>query len=271
MISNEPDRVPGPTARPRRTVTLVTGAVALAMAGLIAGWVWFGSGDGAGSRAGHPPTLSITGELTVQPSPDMAHAVPESAAPSTASSKRPATSKSPRPKPTSTKSATASPRVIKAYLTGYSYFDNTPPGSSTISNPIVHHTAGGTGTFSDPITVAVGHSIVNGNDRLDWPAGTRFYVPDLRRYFIAEDTCGDGSTPQSGPCHVGFPEPATTWLDLWIGGAGGTNAGANSCMDAITNVWNVVVNPADGYIVDSGAIYGKNGCTKQYGNTLVAP
>jgi hypothetical protein len=48
-----------------------------------------------------------------------------------------------------------------AYTTGYGYPDNTPAGNA-ISNPIIHSGAGGTGTYADPITLAVGHSITNG-------------------------------------------------------------------------------------------------------------
>ena len=54
-------------------------------------------------------------------------------------------------------------------------------------------------------------------DILDYPAGTRFYIPNVRRYFIVEDTCGDGDTPQNGPCHTGYPKGTTAWVDMWIG------------------------------------------------------
>src|SRR4051812_38674485 len=97
-------------------------------------------------------------------------------------------------------SSTATPpptgTEITAYLTGYTYYDNTPHQSVTVSNPVIHQTAGGTGTYTDPITLAVGHTITNGQDVLDWPPGTIFYVPNLRKYFIVEDTCGDGDRPQ---------------------------------------------------------------------------
>lgn len=157
---------------------------------------------------------------------------------------------------------------MKAFITGYSYFDNTPPGSAAISHPVLRQSAGGTGTYIDPITVAVGHSIVNGRDTLDWPAGTRLYIPNLRRYFIVEDSCGDGSRPQNGPCHIGFPTPATTWLDVWINGEGGTVDGADACMNTITDVWDVLINPAPRYPTVAGGIYSRAGCTKQYGNAI---
>jgi len=164
--------------------------------------------------------------------------------------------------------------TVRAYITGYSYFDNTPPGSARISHPVVHTVAGGIGTYDDPVTVAVGHVREDGDHRLDWPAGTRFYLPNLRRYLIVEDTCGDGDRPQETGCHSGYPADASTWLDVWVGGEGGTRAGAERCMAAFTGVWDVLVNPPPDLAVDPGEIYAPrddhpDGCAEQYGNDVV--
>ena len=162
---------------------------------------------------------------------------------------------------------------LTAYLTGYAWPDNTPPGSA-ISNPVIHHEAGGTGTYADPITVAVGHSFIGGVDVLDYKAGTKFYVPNLRKYFIAEDTCGDGNTPQNGPCHNlnkpgnSAPAGAQVWLDLWVGGVGSSQSSVLVCEDAITDLHTVIVNPVSNYAVNPGAIY-INSCATQYGDTIV--
>lgn len=177
------------------------------------------------------------------------------------------TTTTPAPPTTTTPAPPAAQPTIKAFVTGYSYFDNTPPGSPDISNPVIHKVAGGTGTFADPITVAVGHNLSTGKDVLDWPAGTRFYVPNLRRYLIVEDTCGDGGKPQNGPCHVGYPAGSSTWLDVWVDGRGGTSAKADACMDAITDVWAVIKDPRPNYAVAAGPI-AAGGCT-QYGNAVV--
>jgi hypothetical protein len=173
-------------------------------------------------------------------------------------------------------SADSGVRPIRAYITGYSYFDNTPPGSAQVSHPVLHTVAGGEGTYDDPITVAVGHVRAGGEHILDWPPGTRFYVPNLRRYLIVEDTCGDGERPQDGPCHVGYPDEATTWLDVWVGGEGGTEEGAERCMVKITGVWDVYVDPSPDFPVEVGEIYSPNdtgrsgvrgdGCTRTFGN-----
>lgn len=153
--------------------------------------------------------------------------------------------------------------LLTAYITGYSYWDNTPPGSADISNGIIHSKAAGTGTYSDPITLAVGHSISGGKDTLDYPAGTIFYVPNLRRYAIVEDTCGDGNTPQNGPCHTGYQ--GHPWIDIYVGGGSVTRSISDNCMDAITEVHTVILNPAANYPVVSGEIAGN--CT-QYGEVI---
>jgi hypothetical protein len=260
----------------RRRRAGVAAAVALTLA--VAAWgvtsAFAGHPDGASAQ----PVAGSSGGVTDLPG-DGSRSTSSSAATATPTSSptpnSPPTSRSaPAPPGGGTTTPTKAPanggdeRKIRAYVTGYSYFDNTPPGSATISNPVVHRTAGGTGTFDDPITVAVGHSISGGSDTLDWPAGTKFYVPNLRRYLIAEDTCGDGSRPQDGPCHVGFPASATTWLDVWVGGKGGSRNGADDCMGNITDVWDVLVKPRPDHVVVSGDIYSGAGCTQQFGNAL---
>lgn len=157
----------------------------------------------------------------------------------------------------------------QSFVTGYSWYDNTPPSSATVCCPVRHQEASGVGTYADPITMAVGHTIVDGQSILDFPAGTRFYIPNLRRYFIVEDTCGDGPTPQSGPCHTGYPSDAQNWLDVWIDGRNGTVASTDACTDAFTGVHLAIKDPEPDYAVVSGPIYGPTGCTAQYGDTTV--
>ncbi len=142
--------------------------------------------------------------------------------------------------------------MMNAYVTGYSYWDNTPAGTAEISNPVLHKKAGGTGTYSDPITLAVGHSIINGKDILDYPAGTKFYLPYLQKYAIVEDTCGDGNNPQSGPCHTGYK--GNVWIDLYVDGQNVSRSVSDNCMNAITGVHPVIKDPGANYPVVAGAL-----------------
>jgi hypothetical protein len=106
--------------------------------------------------------------------------------------------------------ATAARSRARVYVTGYTWFDNTPRGSARISNPVLHRSAGGTGTYADPVTLAVGHVIRRGRDVLDLRAGTRVYLPHLHRYGISD---GDGrglrtvvvDPPPGYPVHAGPP------------------------------------------------------------------
>ncbi|MCB1488930.1 MAG: hypothetical protein KDJ88_15925 [Bauldia sp.] len=152
-----------------------------------------------------------------------------------------------------------SERSFEAYVTGYSYWDNTPPGSTAISKPVVHASAGGSGTYEDPITIAVGHAIRGGRQFLDYPPGTRFYIASLRKYAIVEDVCGDGPTPQNGPCHSGHR--GLPWLDIYVDGAQGGRSAAADCASRITAVHLLIENPAPDYPVVAGAI-SETGCRR---------
>jgi hypothetical protein len=153
-------------------------------------------------------------------------------------------------------------RTLTAYVTGYSYWDNTPPGSAEISKPVVHARAGGRGTYSDPITLAVGHAIVGGRETLDVPAGTRFYLSGLKKYAIVEDTCGDGPTPQNEPCHTGHAGHA--WFDLYVDGSRSTSAEAHACANRITALRTVIMNPPPNLPVVPGGLT-ESGCKNSAG------
>lgn len=148
-------------------------------------------------------------------------------------------------------------QTISVYLTGYSYWDNTPPGSAAIARPVVHGSAGGSGTYNDPITIAVGYSLASGQARLDFPAGTRFYFPSLKRYAIVEDVCGNGPTPERTGCHRG--RGGLPWLDIYVDGSRSGPGQANQCMNRITGQHKIIVNPKKGYPVIEGALT-ESGC-----------
>lgn len=153
--------------------------------------------------------------------------------------------------------ASKSSKQFDVYLTGYTYWDNTPPGSAEIARPVLRNKAGGTGTWQSPITIAVGHRIDNGRQKLDFPAGTRFYLPRLQKYAIVEDVCGDGPTPQNGPCHSGYK--GRPWLDIWLGGKSMSAAEADACARRITSVQPIILDPPRDLPVHKGEI-ASNGC-----------
>jgi hypothetical protein len=118
--------------------------------------------------------------------------------------------------------------VDTAFLTAYSLEDNSPAGTRSTSSG---RTAGGSGTYDDPFTLAVGYA---GGD--EFPVGTVFYVPLVRAYFEVEDRCGACSDPTA---------VADYTVDLWVG----SDPDA-SCMYAITGPHTVVRNAGPGWEVE---------------------
>jgi hypothetical protein len=168
------------------------------------------------------------------------------------------------------------PHVI-AYTTAYTWYDNTPPGSADIAfaksygYPTVHEKAGGIGTYEDPITIAVGHVLQDGTSTPDFAPGTRFYIPNLRKYFIVEDLCGDGDRPQDIPCHLLTEEAlatgATIWLDMWIDGESVSAEQADACAHELTGGYAVIESPRPDYVVVPGPIAHNRVCAEQFGDT----
>lgn len=165
--------------------------------------------------------------------------------------------------------------TMKAYTTAYSYWDNTPPGSADISHPVLHSKAGGVGTYADPVTLAVGHSLATGKDVLDFPKGTKFYLPDIRKYALVEDSCGDGKTPQNGPCHslTKAPKGAQVWLDVWADGKSATRKQSDACLSKVTDgngaLHTAIKDPASDYVVEARPISEGATCRANYGNTPI--
>ncbi|HTI28225.1 MAG TPA: carbohydrate-binding protein, partial [Kutzneria sp.] len=84
----------------------------------------------------------------------------------------------------------------QTFLTFYGWWDNTPPGGD-ISYPQIHDTAGGVGSYDDPITFAT--------DTGEYKAGTKVWVPRVRKYFIMEDSCEECSADWNGKGPNGGP------------------------------------------------------------------
>lgn len=169
----------------------------------------------------------------------------------------PSPTPSPAPSPTPSPSPAPSGNEItfKAYNTLFGWPDNTPNNSSELSTGGM---AGGTGTYNDPITVAVGWQQIGGKEVLDYPYGTKFYIPDFKKYFVVGDECGDPPHPESKMCHKSGMPPYPQ-IDLWAGGVGSkmnTAAGNKvlDCEDANTGLHTMIQNPAPGLPVKAGDI-----------------
>ena len=143
---------------------------------------------------------------------------------------------------------TGPPKQIMLHTTGYSFQDNQGGNNATISCGILHKTAGGKGTYDDPITVAVpGHA----GQGTETPCGTRFYVPKYQKYFIVEDT---GATKYDDAHHI----------DIYVGGEGGSASASQKCMDPVTtndgSPVPAIINPPPGRPVRPGAITQGSAC-----------
>lgn len=131
---------------------------------------------------------------------------------------------------------------IKAFITGYSWYDNTPRGSADICCGVIHENASGTGTYKDPITVAVPGS----QGDMETPPGTRLYFPHAMRYGIVEDS--------------GATEMSRKHFDWWVDGRNYSESNSEDCMSEITGLYTIVVNPRQGLPVTVGSLTGPDGC-----------
>ncbi|NKQ58889.1 hypothetical protein HFP15_39205 [Amycolatopsis sp. K13G38] len=133
-------------------------------------------------------------------------------------------------------------------ITFYAAADNDPPGSTAIAfsrsggAPTPHDTAGGTGTFADPLTFAAADG--------EFPPGTRIYVPEVQRYFVLEDTCANCTG---------------THIDLWTGPA--TDTGVLDCEDQLTpdGPGLYEIDPPPGLPVVAGDLYRDGRCYQPAG------
>jgi hypothetical protein len=136
------------------------------------------------------------------------------------------------------------------YVTLYGWPDNSPPGADIAypksdGNPTIHNSAGGTGTYSDPITYAT--------DKAELPVGTKVYYPYLHRYFIMEDDCTECDEDWTG--HGPDGGPHMYHIDLWVGGKGGNSNKVIDCEDNLTQSGSVIVNPPSTESVDTTPLF----------------
>lgn len=130
---------------------------------------------------------------------------------------------------------------VKIQLTAFAAPDNNPAGSKTISQPTIHGQAGGSCTFSDPVSFASPGSAGS----TEFPKGQRVYFPSLKCYGVSEDS---GATKMS-----------IKHIDIWAGD--GPASITDKCESDLTGPTTVIVNPAAGKPVVSGPLSTSSGCT----------
>ena len=148
-------------------------------------------------------------------------------------------------------------------LTWYSQVDNSPPGR-IIAHPILHSGAGGTGTFSDPITFAVAPQV----QKVMKP-GKKIYIGSpIQDYFIMEDDCtssGPGGIPVQGVGCDGELKAGINEFDGWMEGPkSGAGGRVTACEDKLTlsNI-QVIIDPPAGLPVNTSRIFTKtNKCNR---------
>jgi 3D (Asp-Asp-Asp) domain-containing protein len=99
--------------------------------------------------------------------------------------------------------------LMPVYVTFYGWADNSPPGGA-IAYPKIHATAGGTGTYADPITFAT--------DQAEIPAGTILYVPFIEKYVVMEDDCTE--------CDSDWTTLRKWHIDIWMNSSAAESSSA---------------------------------------------
>jgi len=122
-------------------------------------------------------------------------------------------------------------------MTFYGWPDNSPPGGAIAypkngGFPTAHNTAGGTGTYADPITFAT--------DKAEFPVGTVLFAPVIEKYLVMEDDCAE--------CDTDWTSSQKWHIDVWMNSNGADDSNAVlDCEDQWTKSTTVVeIDPPPG-------------------------
>jgi hypothetical protein len=135
--------------------------------------------------------------------------------------------------------------VETAEVSFYGWDDNTPPGNMIAypkgCYPTQHDSAGGTGTYADPVTMATSPSEIG--------IGSFVYVPFLKRYVVMED--------YSMQCDTEWETTGTWHILVWMNSNGTETA---SALTACETKWaeaaaTIVIDPPDGLEVDTTPLF----------------
>jgi hypothetical protein len=131
--------------------------------------------------------------------------------------------------------------------------------------PVRHNIATeGKGTFDDPNTFAASANDNGGDNESGSGAtikpGTKIYVPEVRKYFVMEDSCLE--------CTNEWNSHHSHHVDLWMGpSVGSANQPLMDCEDKLTigdtnhGTGTIIVNPPSTLTVDTNPLFKNNKCT----------
>jgi len=139
--------------------------------------------------------------------------------------------------------AAACSDISDVKMTFYGYPDNSPPGADTAYSCLSRdYTAGGTGTYSNPLTFATAPG--------EFSQCEIIYAPILKKYLIMQDSCDQ--------CTTDWDDDGEYHIDIWTGSAT-VNGGDDqiNCEDNLTPDGTVTIirYPASTYSVDTTALY----------------
>lgn len=218
-----------------------------------------GAGDTAGEAVGPPEAPAAAPEgAKGQPGAGVEASIP--------SAGQPVVPHAPKPLPAL---PVPSPgQIVTTVYTAAHSWAGASAGGTAAGDSRAPQSGKGTGTYEDPITIAVSSHPASGQAI---PAGTRIYLPDLRRYFIAGDACTDDGDAEDNQCRQGDPvSTSTIRMDIRIGGEDVSDAAAEACSRQVADIGTAVLNPAGNYVVAPGAGVMHDGkCNAGYGDTLV--
>ena len=142
---------------------------------------------------------------------------------------------------------TPTPQTIRQQVevTFYAAADNDPAGSAEIAYPNSRHTsAGGTGTYADPLSLAT--------DPREIRPGVIVYYPTIQKYFVMEDDCAE--------CIDDWSTNRTPHVDLWTSNS--ADPVVQNCEAALTPDGRdtIIVNPPADLPVDPKPLYAGGRC-----------
>jgi hypothetical protein len=130
--------------------------------------------------------------------------------------------------------------MLSVQMTLYGWPDNSPPGNA-IAYPGIHRSAGGTGTYDDPVTFATSK-----NEEMP---GTIIYIPAFLKYAVMEDDCVS--------CDSDWQNGMKYHFDFWLN----SDASANSqAVIQCEDMWSqgmttVEINAPPGRMVDPKPLF----------------